>query len=281
MSVHSNKILVQLKIRNWAGKSVDDAVTQQSLALFNGTTGDGSFTKVLIHEHYTKDLRSAAVAARNTHRKYSLPWLPKGIDIITSSAYHDYVNAMSGPIDEFKKAAAAFCEPSHYASVVEAQKSRLKSAWSITDYPTPDEIPSMFSINLNFFPFPDAKDWRLDLAEEEAALIRQETELSIREAIYDASKEAIERYKAALSAFVDKMATFGPKNKMHKTIITNITDLADLLPKLNIAGDPLIDIAAAEIRTKLQSLSVDNLKEDSGARHRAMEDALEIIKRLS
>ncbi len=281
MSHHSNKILVKLTIKGWSGKSIDADMTNQSLALFNGRTGDGSFTKVLVHEDYMRDLKKASTRARAIHDHHSLPWLSKGIDIITSKSYHDYVMAMAEPIEAFKKAKEEFCNPDHYSRVVEAQKSRLKTAWNILDYPTPDRIGSLFDISVGFFPFPDAKDWRLDLAEEEAELIRKETELSIKEAIYDASKDAINRYLDALTRFADKMRDFGPGNRMHKTIITNLKDLADILPKLNISDDPRIDIAAVEIKSKLEGLNLDVLKEDKSARDRARDEALEIIKRLS
>lgn len=277
----SNKILVQLRIRQWSGKLIDQIVTQQSLAQFGGKRGDGQFTKVLVHEDYLRDLRKASNAARAAHNQLSLPWLSDGTRIITASMFHQHSGAVGKHIQEFNTEADRFCDPSTYGVVVDAQKSRLKTAFDIMDYPSPEKIRSLFDISVVYYPFPDAGDWRLELAEEEAELIKAQTENSIRDALAEASGEAISRYEAALLRFINRMEEYKDEGgRLHKSLISNLEELADILPKLNFNQNRKIDQVSLEIKAKLAGLDIDNLKGDQEARNRARDEALAILEKM-
>lgn len=276
----SNKILVQLKIKQWSAKVIDKPITSGAVATFGGKLGDGKFTKVLVPEETMAPISKAAGKARTIHKYYSLPWLSDGVNIITSELYSTYIEAMAGPIDEFKAAASYFCEPERYGRMVEEQRYRLKSAFDITNYPHPDSISDLFGIKIGFYPFPDAKDWRLDLAESEAELIKHNAQVEIKEALQTAVADAGARLRDCLSRFIERMAEYKEGGRLYASVLDNLIGLADILPRLNLTGSKELDLAAFEIKSRLSSFSIEDLRESPALRDQARNEALDIIRRL-
>jgi hypothetical protein len=63
--------------------------------------------------------------------------------------------------------------------------------------------------------------------------------------------------------------------------VGNITALLDVIPGLNLTGDPLMDQFAQEIRVKLTAFSPEDLRGSGLARERTAARAEEILDRMN
>ena len=62
--------------------------------------------------------------------------------------------------------------------------------------------------------------------------------------------------------------------------VEKVTELAKLLPHLNITDDPRIDKAATELKAKLSNITPDKIKNSLGERERIVADTKSILDNL-
>ena len=62
------------------------------------------------------------------------------------------------------------------------------------------------------------------------------------------------------------------------TLITNLDDLCDLIPKMNIAGDTTINELAAEAKVKITKWDAQTLRDVPGLRKEVSDEAGKILK---
>jgi Asp-tRNA(Asn)/Glu-tRNA(Gln) amidotransferase C subunit len=69
-------------------------------------------------------------------------------------------------------------------------------------------------------------------------------------------------------------------NKFKNSLVNNINELCDLLPKLNITNDPELQTSVAEIKIKLTAYDPQTLREDKTARSETAMEAQKILNKM-
>jgi len=70
------------------------------------------------------------------------------------------------------------------------------------------------------------------------------------------------------------------EHKFKNSLVTNITELCELLPKLNITDDINLNTTLNEIRTKLTEFTPTTLREDSAIRNKTAREAETILNKM-
>jgi len=70
------------------------------------------------------------------------------------------------------------------------------------------------------------------------------------------------------------------EHKFKNSLVTNITELCELLPKLNITDDINLNTALNEIKTKLTEFSPTTLREDVAIRSKTAKEAEIILNKM-
>jgi hypothetical protein len=86
------------------------------------------------------------------------------------------------------------------------------------------------------------------------------------------------RLRDVVSHMVDRLNE--PESRFHATLVTNIFDLVELLPKLNVTGDPELNRFAEEARQKLCTYTAHDLKKHELLRVATAADAAGIVSRM-
>ena len=71
------------------------------------------------------------------------------------------------------------------------------------------------------------------------------------------------------------------KGRLYDTVITDVRELCDLLPALDIAGDPALAATLAEARAHLAGQSIDRLRSCPTARTAAKTAADAILAKMA
>lgn len=107
--------------------------------------------------------------------------------------------------------------------------------------------------------------------------------LRVRDAALEAQKELLRRMIDPVKKMVEKLTQDPKPGKedviFRDTLIGNIRDMAALVPKMNLGGDPMIDGFAKEMEA-LTRYSPDALRESKETRKEAAEKAADVLKRL-
>jgi hypothetical protein len=71
-----------------------------------------------------------------------------------------------------------------------------------------------------------------------------------------------------------------PESRFHASLVTNVFELVDLLPRLNVNQDEELNRFAAEIKDRLCGLTARDLKKNEILRAATASDAAQILTRM-
>ncbi len=283
-NISNRAMLSSLNIKTWSASRFDRDATKAVASIHNTAEDVGRYNKSLVAKDALKALKSIANDARTAHYDLSLPWAQDGARILPSAVYLKYSKEIAKFKNAFESEVKKFVAV--YPTLIAEAKIRLNGLFKPEDYPAPAEIEAQFGFESAIIPLPTAGDFRVNLADAEIGEIKKQIDKRANEAIESAQKSLHDRIVKTVSHAVDKLGSYKvnpdgtKKNIFRDTLVSNISDLVEILPALNIGEDPALDSIAAEMREKLTKISPQELRENEGARVKVAGDAKAILDKM-
>jgi hypothetical protein len=213
----------------------------------------------------------------------TLPWDDNGYRVLPSAAYMDHTKKMRELSNQFTPAVEALAR--EFGNLVEQAKVRLGGLFRPEDYPAADELRSKFSFETKVIPLPDASDFRVTLGEEEKERIKRQITAAVEASLQVASRDLWQRLYEAVSHLAERLQAYkvtgeGVEHPFRDSVVTNLVKLVDVLPKLNVTGDPELERLASQVRA---SLLVDpqELRKSESIRSETAKNATAIAQRMA
>jgi hypothetical protein len=220
-------------------------------------------------------------AWRVWHYENTLPWGNDGSRVIRSAAFLDYCTEYRAYKDKFEAALKAFYVA--YPALVAQAEFKLNTLFDATDYPPIEFIKDKFSVRMTTYPMPNAEDFRIieGIPPEEVERLQSEAVVGLNEQVTLAIKDLWDRLHKVVSAMSARLqeGENGKPLKFHDTLVTNIQDLLDKVPQLNLTDDPEITTMTDAMR-ELVAYSPATLREDMATRIAVSEEAQRIADRM-
>ncbi|MCK4654126.1 MAG: hypothetical protein KAU01_06750, partial [Candidatus Cloacimonetes bacterium] len=236
----------------------------------------GRYNKLLIARDSIQNIQRIVSEARNFHYGNTLPWLDNGGRLLPAANYFDYVNAIQKFKDQYEKEVENFIRA--YPALKDEAQHRLNSMYDEEDYPDVLTLSTKYSFSTQVSPVPIADDFRVTLNNEEVEAIRDSIEEQVREATETAMKDLWQRLFKVVEHMVERLKKVD--NKFKNSLVNNISELCDLLPKLNITDDPELESSVQEIQNKLTIHNPQTLREDKTARSETAVEAQKILNKM-
>lgn len=278
----SRAMLAHVTVSQWSARKLDKGATAETNERHGASADAGRFNKALIAREALATIQSAAGAARTLHYAMTLPWLDDGARILPAAAYQAYSEKMRVHRVEFESAVDSFT--SGYDSFVEASRKRLGTMFKAEDYPTAAEIRAKFAFGVRILPMPDASDFRVVLADSQAADIRAEIETAQRSALDNAMRDAWGRLTNVVGAMAGKLADYKPASTTQRaegvfrdSLVENVKEMVEILPAFNLTGDAFMSDVVERMRRQLCAHTADTLRQDAKARNETAAAAAAIM----
>lgn len=280
-------ILRGVRLGLWDGRKLDKAVSDE-VARAKGAKADaGRYNKQLVPPESLAAVKSAANAIRAVHARYTLPWTNNGFDILPAAKVAEYDNDMRAARYEFEKAADSFA--AIYPALVDSAPARLGELFDASEFPSANEVRSRFSFRVRTLTIPDKTDFRVDMSDAQARLIRAEIEAESREALETAMADAWQRVADVCARMVERLNAYKPatakgektEGRFTDTIVENVRDLVAMLPAFNLTGDPTLADVTARLERDLCANDAQTLRDDETARKEAARAAQAILDDVS
>ena len=276
-------MLCSLSISMWSARKHDPDASQE-IAQRHGAQADaGRYHKVLLPKEALAEVQKIVSDARQEHYFMTLPWDDNGYRVLPSAAYMDHTEKMRELSKRFTPAVEALAK--EFGNLVEQARVRLGGLFRSEDYPAPDELRSKFSFATKVMPLPDAGDFRVTLGDEEKERIKRQITATVEASLQVASRELWQRLFEAVNHLAERLSAYkvtgvGVEHPFRDSVVTNLVKLVDVLPKLNVTGDPELDRLASEVRA---SLLVDpqELRESESIRSETAKNATAIATRMA
>ena len=274
--------LATLSIGGWSARRLDKEESAKINKDKNAKADVGRLNKLLIDADAINAVTKIAGRARVAHYELTMPWLDDGARILPNAMFMKYAKAVREFEAEYATAADQFAKD-YPQLVCKAKSDRMGGLFKDADYPHPSLIRSKFTFKKSIYPCPDAADFRVDLSKEIMDDLKADVEARMNDALENAMKEPVRRISDVVGSMVKRLKEFLPENeeyhasRLHKSIITNVTDLIAVLPDFNLTGDKALTKLISRMERELTQTTTDVLKTDEHVRKETIRSAEEIL----
>lgn len=274
-------MLAGLTISLWSARKHDRRVSDQIARAHDADSDAGRYHKTLIAKEALQEIAKIANEARGHHYTNTLPWADNGARILPADNYFDYTRAQRDYREKFQGAVARFRD--NYPHYVTDARQRLRKLFRDDDYPTAAEMVTKFAFEIAFTPIPASEDFRVALGDLEETRIRADIERRLSAATEAAMRDLWERVYKAVSHMRDRLRLYeiSPSGKVQNpfrdTLVENLRDLAELLPKLNVTGDPRLDDLRQRLTKSLCVHDAQSLRDSDALRRETARTADDIL----
>lgn len=270
-------MLAAVHISIWTAIKHDRKVSREVAEQHGAYAGAGRYNKQLLREaERLESLRALSGQIRQYFYKITLPWSDEGYRLLPAHFYFELTTKMR----EFEQAFAQQVEQflAVYPSYIEQVRPELNGLFREEDYPSTDKLRNKFGVRLEVLPIPSGNDFRVTLSEEEQARVAREIDESVRQSLQKGTEDLWARLKGVVAHMVDRLNE--PDSRFHASLVTNIGELVDLLPGLNVNQDEELNRFAGEIRDRLCGFTARDLKKNEILRAVTANDAAQILTEM-
>ncbi|MDO9577836.1 MAG: hypothetical protein Q7J16_08125 [Candidatus Cloacimonadales bacterium] len=275
MSLNEKAMLVYLNISFWTARKYDRKISQEIEDQYHADDA-GRYNKILIAKEHLANIQKIISAARTFHYENTLPWSDNGGRLLPSANYFNYVKSIQCFKDDFEREVVNFIRV--YPDLKDEAKQRLNGMFDEEDYPEVCTLEAKFDIKNMILPVPEADDFRVNLTADEVNSIRESLEKQVKNSTESAMKDLWDRLFKVVSHMSERLSD--PENKFKNSLVENIENLCDLLPKLNITDDPVLAVAVNEIKAKLTANDSQTLRDNDVVRSKTASEAQKILNKM-
>jgi len=277
MSLNDKAMIVTLNISSWTARKLDRKISKNIAKQYHADEEQsGNFNKQLLTKNDLEYISKAVSTARTFHIANTLPWGNNNDRLLPTKNYFEYMKTMQAIKDKFEIAVSDFIQK--YPPLREEQRDRLGDMFDVNEYPDPSIISKKYKFEIGFSPVPDANDFRVEITESE----KEEIKKAIEKRVQQSTKTMTDGLWNKLFTKVEKLNERLSKkgNHFQDSLIGNIKDVCELLPRLNVMDDPKLQETLEEVKVNLASIVPQNLREDMGVRSETKDKAEAILEKM-
>lgn len=280
MSIINQCMIVNLQIGMWLGYRLDKEASKAVTDMANADTDAARVNKHLVPKSALADITKAVGAIRNHFYAKTLPWKDNGDRLLTRAMYMPFieeherlVGLMHDAVDEFLS--------DKYPSAMQQAEFRMGDLHKPEDYPAVSVLRRKFYVNLDIDPVTDANDVRVRLSGIDQTQLDErvaQAEAAMQQRVGKAMIDVWSRLADVVSHFATKMDS---DDIFRNSTVTNLQEIVELLPDLNVVDDPDLNRIIDEVRSKLTGYDPDDLRKNPAVRKLAADEAKTIINDMS
>jgi len=278
MQINDKALLVKLSIGMPGNSRKDKPLTAEVTANHSLAANAGRWNKTLYPAEAFEPLVTLSGSARTFHYENTLPWLDDGMRILPTLNYENYTKAMRDFRSKFESLA-----DSHFIQQLTHWEAKARSMHNGTfrqeDYLPAHKLTKKFKFVTGCQPIPTSDDFRVKFSDGEMQLLRSDMSAQLDKAILNAESDLWHRLADPLSHLSAKLAD--PDAKFKDSILGNLSQICELIPKLNLTQDKRLAGFASEVQSRLAGLVPDKLRHQSSDRNAARLAADQILAKMS
>lgn len=273
MSLKNNALLVSINISQWVGRKFDKRATGTVEAAHSTEQHVGNYTKKLLPGAVElESIQACANSMRKFFYENTLPWAADGARIISSQNYLPFTAEFSKRKADFENAVAQFLN--QYPTLREMARRKLGDLFSESEYPEADQLARKFQCEMRILPIPDISDFRVEISDAEKRAFLESMERVEKEAL----QECYRRLFDVVSKAADRLKQ--PDAIFRDSLVSNINELVELLPRLNPLQDPQLDALRAEVNSVVSKVSAESIRSSETTREATAKSLSDIADKM-
>jgi len=283
-NLSSSAILIDFSVSQWTGRKLDKRASEEVEVSNSASLGVANVHKRIMGKCPELDAIHKFVGnLRNSHYSMTLPWSDQGLRIVTTMGLEKYTKAMTERQQQFEKLVGKFIQV--YATRIDEAKTTLGNLFVSDDYPSLEMMQSKFGWRLNFMPIQESGDFRVDIGNWQAEILKEQYTKYYDTQYTNAMNDLWDRLYKPLARMSERLdypedADKDTKKVFTKTLVSNVTEVLDLLKAFNVNDDRDMEMAHKKLRHALNGITPEALREDDHLRLDTKRSVDEVIKTL-
>ena len=275
----SKAMLVRMSIHSWSGKKLDRNAASAAGRELNFVAGDDRYVKYLVPKSTLDPLTRMHTVVRAYHQWATFPWYDDGLRVLPSAGYFKYCNWIHEHRDLQQEMVEDFIRD--YDTHKAYAKANRAALYKEEDYPAPEELRELFGIELNFLPFPEADDFRVQMDAETMRQLKESIEAEHVRVVTQNISTLRTKLEDKLSrvALMCSPANLNPR--IYDSTIEALVTTCEMVEGLNITNDATLAATVSACNSWLNKVSPETLRTDPAVRERAYEAAMEIKEMMN
>tara|TARA_X000001382_G_scaffold12122_1_gene8080 strand:+ start:1107 stop:2006 length:900 start_codon:yes stop_codon:yes gene_type:complete len=283
-NLSSSAILIDFSVSQWTGRKLDKRASEEVEVSNSASLGVANVHKRIMGKCPELDAIHKFVGnLRNSHYSMTLPWSDQGLRIVTTMGLEKYTKAMTERQQQFEKLVDKFIQV--YATRINEAETTLGNLFVSDDYPSIEIMQSKFGWRLNFMPIQESGDFRVDIGNWQAEILKEQYTKYYDTQYTNAMNDLWDRLYKPLARMSERLdypedADKDTKKVFTKTLVSNVTEVLDLLKAFNVNDDRDMEMAHKKLRHALNGITPEALREDDHLRLDTKRSVDEVIKTL-
>lgn len=270
--LQDSAMLVTLNISQWTARKHDRSISNE-VDKNHGAKDGGRYNKLLIRKDALDPISKIEGAARQYLYKVTLAWGDNGERLLPAALFMEFTQTIGQFRSEFDSRVRDFV--AEYPKLKEEARTRLGTMYDPNDYPA--DVRGKFSFPPpSVTPVPSGSDFRVNLNQQYVDEIKASIETQIVTRQEAMLKQCWGRVREVVERMAERLGN--DKSPIYDSLIENARELIQILPALNLTGNPELNAVAKELDAIL--VPPDRLRQDKRLRQDTAKRADDILKRL-
>ena len=283
-SITSSGMLVRLYQRGWSGRKYDPKESEELVQRHCSASDEARVNKLLVPKELLSPIQRHDGEWKRWHYSQTLPY-DEPYRILCAVNFFAYRDGSREREDERRRLVEKL-KASLPQALADAPR-RLNGLLKPGDLPTAEEVLAKFDAGVEVTPIPDSSAFRVFLdgeAEDLARQIDRARDERIRDAMRDVWQrvaDCVGRMHERLSAYRQDEESGRVEGVFRDSLVENVRELVELLPRLNLTGDGELARLGAEMKGALCWHEAEELRSNEAARRGVAEEAQRILARVN
>lgn len=270
--------LVRLQINQMGLSKKDNAITTVAHDAYGiNDNRAGHYRKFMVDRSDVLRISKASNIARTFHRIMTIPWGHDLYRLLPATLIPKYQRKIKQMKMEFYSHVSDL--EVRWPSIINSAKIRLGPAFDHNDYAMAKEIPALYEFDVHFKPVPKDDHFVLEVEQETLKEMKEQLNKDQDKNMEDAMANLWHRLYEVVERMAERLDEKNPR--IYKTLVTNIEQITDILPDLNLGNDPRLTSMCNDVKDKLCVYTPGQLKKDSRIREKTAKDAKDIQNRMA
>jgi len=280
-NIASASMLVDIGISQWAARKKDKRASASVISDNTAETGVASVHKDLLAGcAELTAVHKMTSAIRVYHQAHTLPW---GMNNLLPTAwYFDYHKDMTDMFAQWETKVSEFVAAYEWQVAQQTVlANKLGDMFDPSEYPPADTIRQKFHYRFGYMPVP-TNDWRVQIGEEGTSQLTEQFSNYVQDNVHTMFQSVWKRLYAYLERASERLdyVDHGDKKKFHDTLVTNVTDMFEVLDVCNVTGDSQMSAMKLKLEDAFYCVTPDALRDDAYMRKETKRKVDDIIASL-
>ena len=283
----SKAMLAKLVIHSYGNRVTENGVADEIAEEKKMTTASALTVRkrIIPRSELTLAVKSAGISLRQIHHTLTVPFTEDGWDLLPSALYFEYKKQVGEYIEKRKAAAEKLATA--LPKIKEDAKVALGELWNDIEWPDAATLPWKYRVEILYRPIPQGAHLLVDVAEDELKRVQAQVEAQTWEAVQAGVREVVARLVEVVGHMVEKLKAYHiteegkTEGAFRDSLVTNIKDILEIAPALNLTGDKKVASFIAAVEKELTAHTANELRDSDAVREAVAAKAEDILAKMN